>query len=227
MNLSEQHHHNMILEKPQQRENNGTNRVANHKKCDSNQRATTRVAPTRHQFWQKFRRGAACDPARSAASPKVLSLVVRKCVLGLRGCALLLLALICFSSPAFAKKIEILQADRLELRNVTTPDGKVEEYVIITGKPAIVRIDKDELEANRIEFNKTRRKLYIVGQGVLRGEKETIAGNDFVVDTSDNSLEGVDVLIATTDIDVVGISVERLPGQKRLFFAVLEMRQGR
>ncbi len=124
-----------------------------------------------------------------------------------------ILALICFSSPAFAKKIEILQADRLELRNVTTPDGKVEEYVIITGRPAIVRIDKDELEANRIEFNKTRRKLYIVGQGVLRGEKETIAGNDFVVDTSDNSLEGVDVLIATTDIDVVGISVERLPGQ--------------
>ena len=124
-----------------------------------------------------------------------------------------LLALLCFSSPALAKKIEIIQAQRLEFRNVTTPDGKIEEYVTITGNPAIVRIEKDELEANRIEFNKTKRKLYIVGQGVLRGEKETIAGNDFVVDTSDNSLEGVDVLIATTDIDVVGISVERLPGQ--------------
>jgi hypothetical protein len=124
-----------------------------------------------------------------------------------------LLALLCFSSPAFAKKIEIIQAQRLEFRNVTTPDGKIEEYVTITGNPAIVRIEKDELEANRIEFNKTKRKLYIVGQGVLRGEKETIAGVDFVVDTSDNSLEGVDVLIATTDIDVVGISVERLPGQ--------------
>ena len=123
------------------------------------------------------------------------------------------LVLLCFSSPAFAKKIEIIQAQRLEFRNVTTPDGKIEEYVTITGNPAIVRIEKDELEANRIEFNKTKRKLYIVGQGVLRGEKETIAGNDFVVDTSDNSLEGVDVLIATTDIDVVGINVERLPGQ--------------
>jgi hypothetical protein len=149
------------------------------------------------------------------------SFVVRICR-GAARCALpllpkyvigFLLVMLCLSSPVFAKKIEILQAERLELRNVTTPDGKVEEYVIITGKPAIVRIDKDELEANRIEFNKTRRKLYIVGQGVLRGEKETIAGNDFVVDTSDNSLEGVDVLIATSDIDVVGVSVERLPGQ--------------
>ncbi len=130
-----------------------------------------------------------------------------------------LLTILCFSSPAFAKKIEIIQAERLELRNITLPDGKIEEYVTITGKPAIVRIEKDELEANRIEFNKTKRKLYIVGQGVLRGEKETIAGNDFVVDTSDNSLEGTDTLIATSDIDVVGVSVERLPGQ-------LEVRNG-
>ncbi len=191
MRLGDQFLNTKALEKPKQPENNGT-------KNDSNE-----------SFFVRICRGAAGDPAR-------------RCVLGSRSCTLavlpkfvigFLLVLVCLSSPAFAKKIEILQAERLELRNVTTPDGKVEEYVIITGKPAIVRIEKDELEANRIEFNKTRRKLYIVGQGVLRGEKETIAGNDFVVDTSDNSLEGVDVLIATTDIDVVGINVERLPGQ--------------
>ena len=69
------------------------------------------------------------------------------------------LVLLCFSSPAFAKKIEIIQAQRLEFRNVTTPDGKIEEYVTITGKPAIVRIEKDELEANRIEFNKTNQPV--------------------------------------------------------------------
>ncbi len=176
MKLNDQHHHNMKLKNPQQRENNGINDVL-------------------HESIVKIRKGR----AQQAATLRIMIVFI--------------LAIICFSSPAFAKKIEILQAERLELRNVTTPDGKVEEYVIITGRPAIVRIDKDELEANRIEFNKTRRKLYIIGQGVLRGEKETIAGNDFVVDTSDNSLEGVDVLIATTDIDVVGISVERLPGQ--------------
>jgi hypothetical protein len=201
MKLNEQNPNDiMMLEKPQTRENNGAS--------DSNEKATLKVAPTKNQIWKMFCRGAArCALPLPPNNPKQnpnrsFSRII-----------MFLLAIICFSSPAFAKKIEILQAERLELRNVTTPDGKIEEYVIITGKPAIVRIDKDELEANRIEFNKTRRKLYIVGQGVLRGEKETIAGNDFVVDTSDNSLEGVDVLIATTDIDVVGISVERLPGQ--------------
>jgi hypothetical protein len=210
MKLNEQNPNDMMLEQPQTRENNGAD--------DSSERATTRVAPTNNQIWQKFCRGAATMPegafygqeARCALPP---SNPKQNPNHGFSRFLVFFLALICFSTQAFAKKIEILQAERLELRNVTTPDGKVEEYVIITGKPAIVRIDKDELEANRIEFNKTRRKLYIVGQGVLRGEKETIAGNDFVVDTSDNSLEGVDVLIATSDIDVVGISVERLPGQ--------------
>jgi hypothetical protein len=204
MNLNEQHPKNMMLEKPQTHENNGINSVVDERNYNLNQGATTRVAPTQWFPKSVFRRGAAC--CALPLPPNDQNFKFSRFIV-------FFLALLCFSTPAFAKKIEIVQAERLELRNVTTPDGKVEEYVIITGKPAIVRIDKDELEANRIEFNKTRRKLYIVGQGVLRGEKETIAGNDFVVDTSDNSLEGVDVLIATTDIDVVGISVERLPGQ--------------
>jgi hypothetical protein len=189
MKLNEQNHENMMLEQPQTRENNGANNIFGESLVKNRGGVARCALPLRRQ-----------NPKQNL-NP------------GFSRFILFLLALICFSSPALAKKIEILQAERLELRNVTTPEGKVEEYVIITGKPAIVRIDKDELEANRIEFNKTRRKLYIVGQGVLRGEKETIAGNDFVVDTSDNSLEGVDVLIATSDIDVVGISVERLPGQ--------------
>ncbi len=188
---------NQTLEKPQTRENNSANTILGEILMNRRGRAQQTTMPEGAFYGQE------AAPLRKNQHPNP----------GFSRFILFFLALLCFSSPAFAKKIEILQADRLELRNVTTPDGKIEEYVIITGRPAIVRIDKDELEANRIEFNKTRRKLYIVGQGVLRGEKETIAGNDFVVDTSDNSLEGVDVLIATTDIDVVGISVERLPGQ--------------
>lgn len=115
---------------------------------------------------------------------------------------------------AGGRTITILAADRLELRNVTPPGGgAAEEYVIITGERVLVRVDDDELEGTRIEYNKTRRTLRVVGDGVFRSAAETVAGRDFTVDLADESLAGEDVLVVTSEIDVSGVSVERLPGQ--------------
>jgi hypothetical protein len=133
-----------------------------------------------------------------------------------------LFALIVFAflaSVAEAKTITIVTADRLEFRNVTTPSGEKEEYITIQGSPAIVRIDDDELEASRIEYNKTKRTLTVIGEGVFRGKTDTIAGRDFVVDLDKDTLDGGDVIIVTSEIDVIGVDAQRVPGQ-------LEVSQG-
>jgi hypothetical protein len=117
-------------------------------------------------------------------------------------------------SIAEAKTIKILEANRLELRNVVPPGGgETQELVIITGTPAIIQVDDDELEAERIEYNKTKRTLTIIGNGVYRTKTETIAAQDLTVDLETQGIEGEDVLISTKEIDVIGVSAERVPGQ--------------
>jgi hypothetical protein len=117
-------------------------------------------------------------------------------------------------SIAEAKTIKILEADRLELRNVVPPGGgEAQELVIITGNPAIIQVDDDELEADRIEYNKTKRTLTIIGNGIYRTKTETVAAQDLTVDLETQGLEGEDVLISTKEIDVIGVSAERVPGQ--------------
>ncbi len=117
-------------------------------------------------------------------------------------------------SVAEARKITIIQATRVELRpSLATPDGRTEEYIVIVGNPAVIKVDEDEITADRIEYNKTTRKLRIVGAGVFQGKNDTIAGRDFEVDLESEGLSAADVLISTTEIDVQGINCERLPGQ--------------
>ncbi len=118
-----------------------------------------------------------------------------------------------FMGLAQARTIEIIQADRLEFRNTDSPEGVKEEYIVITGHPAIVRVDDDEIEANRIEYNKTKRYLQVIGDGVYKSKNETVAGHDFRISVADQGLQGEDVLIVTKELDVQGVSVERLPGQ--------------
>ena len=128
--------------------------------------------------------------------------------------AFVLAALIAlFGSNALARTVKIVQASRLELRNVTLPDGSIEEYIIITGRPAVVLIDADEVSGERLEYNKTRRKLRVIGNGSFKSKTETVAGKDFDVDLETQGLQGADVFISTQDIDIVGIACQRLPGQ--------------
>jgi hypothetical protein len=127
---------------------------------------------------------------------------------------LVLLGFFCFVSFAEARKITIIQASKVELRpSVTTPSGTTEEYIVIVGDPAIIKVDDDEITADRIEYNKTTRKLRIVGEGIFQGKSDTIAGRDFEVDLESEGLSAADVFISTKEIDVQGINCERLPGQ--------------
>ncbi len=124
------------------------------------------------------------------------------------------LILLCFFSFAEARKITIIQATKVELRpSVATPDGRTEEYIVIIGSPAIIKVDEDEITADRIEYNKSTRKLRIVGAGIFQGKNDTIAGRDFEVDLESEGLSAADVFISTKEIDVEGINCERLPGQ--------------
>ncbi len=123
----------------------------------------------------------------------------------------MLLALL--GSTALARTVKIVQASKVELRNVTLPDGVIEEYIIITGAPAVVLIDEDEVSGDRLEYNKSRRKLRVIGNGSFKSKTETVAGKDFDVDLETQGLQGADVFIATQDIDIVGIACQRLPGQ--------------
>ncbi len=125
-----------------------------------------------------------------------------------------LLLFLCSASFAEARKITIIQATRVELRpSVETPNGKTEEYIVIVGNPAIIKVDEDEITADRIEYNKTTRKLRIVGTGIFQSKIDTVAGRDFEVDLASEGLTAADVFIATNEIDVQGINCERLPGQ--------------
>ena len=101
----------------------------------------------------------AIDPSRRVSAANTST--------GFRGLVLLLLVMLIalFGSTAFARTVKIVQASRLELRNVTLPDGAIEEYIIITGAPAVVLIDADEVSGERLEYNKTRRKLRVIGNG--------------------------------------------------------------
>jgi hypothetical protein len=126
----------------------------------------------------------------------------------------LVLLFFCLAATAQARKITIVQASKVELRpSVTTPSGTTEEYIVIAGNPAIITVDEDEITADRIEYNKSTRKLRIVGEGIFQGKSDTIAGRDFEVDLESEGLSAADVFISTTEIDVEGVNCERLPGQ--------------
>lgn len=124
-----------------------------------------------------------------------------------------------FSEVSFARTIEILAADHLELRNVTAPGGGEQQLIIITGQRVWLRIDKDELEATRVEYNREQHRLLIVGEGTYRTAAQTVTGHDFSVDVDTQGFVGQDVFIATSGLDVTGAEVNSLPGQ-------LDVRQG-
>jgi hypothetical protein len=160
-----------------------------------------RHSPKRFQSRQTA--GVTARPARVLSSARVLALSVALS-LGAAG----------LGNISEAKTIKILEADRLELRNVTPPGGgETQELVVITGTPAIIQVDDDELEAERIEYNKSKRTLSVIGNGIYRTKTETVAGQDFSVDLETQGLDGEDVLISTKEIDIVGVSAERVPGQ--------------
>lgn len=144
---------------------------------------------------------------------------------GVRGIArattcFFLLLLLCLLSTAAAQATEIrVETDpndptsRLELRNVTLPDGTESELYVVQGSPVRVTIDQDVIVANYIEFDLDNNLLRIVGPGRFISPEESIEGADFTVDLRDNAFTTRDVVITTTALDLTGLEATRFPGQ--------------
>lgn len=145
----------------------------------------------------KFRSGQRFLFARRLTRTALLTL-------GLLGAALL--------GGAGARTVKIISADTLELRQV---DGQ--EIVIISGENVELRVDDDVVRAVRVEFNRTRRTLTLVGAASYynAGDSQTLRGENLVVQLGDEQVTGQDVLISDSTLEIRGQEVERIPGQLR------------
>ncbi|WP_424950443.1 hypothetical protein [Deinococcus sp.] len=124
---------------------------------------------------------------------------------------------------AEARTVKIISADRLELRKVAgtlQPDGTTaqdQEIVVISGEKVELHLDDDVILATRVEYNRTRRTLTLVGLGeydsVQNGSVQVLKGSGLVVDLGQGALTGADVIISDSDLEIRGEAVSRLPGQ--------------
>lgn len=131
----------------------------------------------------------------------------------------LLLSLI-FFAPAFAqenpptpetggKKLKILEAERLELRNEAG-----EELVILVGSPVKMERDGERIEAFRVIYNRTRKRLMLMG-GVRYQDKEgqLIEAAELELFTDDESFEALEVKIESGEFFLEGPICQRAAGQ--------------
>lgn len=128
-----------------------------------------------------------------------------------------LTALLAFGqlSEALAKTVRIVQATSLELRRL---DGQ--ELVIITGeqdKPVQLQVDNDEVTADRVEYNRTQRTLSLFGKARYHNatEGQYLEGENLVIDLATDKLSGEDVIVSSSDLEIHGSAIERVPGQLR------------
>lgn len=115
-------------------------------------------------------------------------------------------------------KIEITTAEddttaKLELRNITLPDGSEAVLYIVQGSPVTITIAEDTIIANYVEFDLESGLVRIVGEGSFESENESVLGRDFTIQLDDNNFDSRNVLISTDKIDVVGVSAQRVAGQ--------------
>ncbi|ANE44312.1 LPS-assembly protein LptD [Deinococcus puniceus] len=117
---------------------------------------------------------------------------------------------------AEARTVKIISADTLELRQL---DGQ--EIVLISGAQESggveLRVDDDIVKALRVEYNRTRRTLTLVGKASYfsASDAQTLTGENLVVDLGTEELTGQDVLISDADLEIRGSEVDRIPGQLR------------
>jgi lipopolysaccharide assembly outer membrane protein LptD (OstA) len=132
---------------------------------------------------------------------------------------LFLLLLLLFFSPAFAqeveapqgggKKLKILEAERLELRNEAG-----EELVILVGSPVKMDRDGERIEAPRVIYNRTRKRLLLMG-GVRYQDKQgqLIEAGELELFTDDESFEAIEVKIESGEFYLEGPICQRAAGQ--------------
>ena len=130
-----------------------------------------------------------------------------------RGGWLVLLLLLC--PPALAqetsggKKLRILEALRLELRNENN-----QELVILVGNPVKMDRDGERIEAPRVLFNRTQKRLLLMG-GVRYQDKQgqLIEAEELELFTDDESFEAIEVKIESGEFFLSGPICQRAAGQ--------------
>lgn len=130
-----------------------------------------------------------------------------------RAAALLAGLLLLGLGAAQARTVRIIQADRLELSKVDDQD-----IVVISGERVELRVDNDVVTATRVEFNRSRRTLTLIGAGRYDavdagGAVQHLSGSDLVVNLGNQAVSGEDVIISDADLEIRGDVVERIPGQ--------------
>lgn len=132
---------------------------------------------------------------------------------------LLLLALLLFA-PALAqeteqapttgvKRLKILEADRLELRNESG-----EELAILVGNPVRMERDGESIEALRVIFNRTQKRLLLMGRVRYQDRQgQIIEAEELELFTDDESFEAIEVRIVSGDFFLSGPICQRVAGQ--------------
>ncbi|MBF6596550.1 MAG: LPS-assembly protein LptD, partial [Thermaceae bacterium] len=112
-------------------------------------------------------------------------------------------------SFAQAATLKIISAERLELRN---ENG--EELIILTGSPVKIDRDGELIEAPRVIYNRTQKRLMLSG-GVRYKDKQgqVIQADNLDLDTSNESFEAISVKIESGDFYLSGPICERAAGQ--------------
>ncbi len=107
------------------------------------------------------------------------------------------------------KRLKILEAERLELRN---ENG--EELVILVGSPVRMDRDGESIEAPRVVFNRTRKRLLLMG-GVRYKDKQgqLIEADELELFTDDESFEALQVKIESGEFYLEGPICQRAAGQ--------------
>ncbi|MEJ5337801.1 MAG: LPS-assembly protein LptD [Thermus sp.] len=123
--------------------------------------------------------------------------------------ALLLLLFLLY--PALAQEgrvLKVLEAERLELR----AEGEEEVYVLV-GNPVRLEREGEAIEAKRVVYNRTRRKLYLM-EGVRYRDREgrTIEAEELQLDLGDESFDALEVRIEARGLLLTGPLCQRAAG---------------
>ncbi|HHO58242.1 MAG TPA: LPS-assembly protein LptD, partial [Oceanithermus profundus] len=126
----------------------------------------------------------------------------------MRAAVWVLLALL--AGWALAGRIEVTQADRLELRKVGD-----RELVVLVGAPVILKLEKgEEVRADRVEYDRAARRLILIGQVYYQDAQGRVTEADYLeLYLDDESLDALEVHIQSGGIDLWGPEATRVMGQ--------------
>ncbi len=111
---------------------------------------------------------------------------------------------------ARAGRVEVVQADRLELRKV---EGH--ELVVLYGRPVKIRLeDGREVEADTVEYDRDARRLLLMGNVLyVDKEKRIIESDQLELYLNDESMDALEVHLRSGGIDLWGPEATRVLGQ--------------